>query len=334
MKTFKKNIFTTAIISVILLYGCEKGIQPPECNYIINIPDTAFKNELTNTWVPDGYMEGYIDYNEDGEICDGEAARITELYVSDSNIMDIEGIEQFVNLRHLYINGCSIESISFSSSSLLTLDCSENSLTNIDVSNMKSLIYLLCERNKLTDIDLSKNTKLKNLKCSDNLLTSIDLSNNLNLTWIKIGKNAINSLNVEHLTNLGILDISETQITTIDLSNNVNLGSLSIHGNSFSEIDLSNNINLYSLRFQGNPISVIDLSNNPNLTTIWFGNNPMTVLDISENLKVNRLGNEGEFPLEKICVWTIPFPPPGIDPYFGFQMINFPASFDGFEICD
>ena len=59
----------------------------------------------------------------------------------------------------------------------------------------------------------------------------------------------------------------------------------------------------------------------------------MTLLDISKNHNVEYLGNEGEFPFEKICVWTMPFPPSGIYP-FGFQMINFPDSFEGFEICD
>jgi hypothetical protein len=83
------------------------------------------------------------------------------------------------------------------------------------------------------------------------------------------------------------------------------------------------------VNFQGNPISEIDLSNNAALVGIYFGDNPMTMLDISKNNKVIHLDNEGEFPFEKICVWTLPFPPSE-----SFTLTNFPASFDGFEICE
>ncbi len=89
-----------------------------------------------------------------------------------------------------------------------------------------------------------------------------------------------------------------------------------------------------SVNFTGNPISEIDLSNNPDLAWIEFGDNPMPVLDVSVNYKLRSLSSKGVFPFEKICVWTLPFPPPPSDPFTDVKVVNFPASFDGFAICD
>ena len=264
---------------------------------------------MLNTWISNGDDEGYIDYNKDGEICDGEAARVTELSICDSNIRSFEGIQHFSNLRHLDFSYCNMESISISSSSLFELNCSGISLTNLDVSNMENLTKLECRSNKLTDLDLSKNTKLKYLHCDNNLLTSIDVSNNLNLIWLTIGNNNLSTINVNDLVELEYLHFEENQISTIDISKN---------------------INLQSINFMGNPVSEIDLSNNLVLSAVWFGDNPMTVLDISENHNVNFLRNDGEFPFEKICVWTLPFPPSGTY----FNTVNFPGSNEVFVICD
>lgn len=336
MKALNKIIFATAIFSLLLMYACEKKYPDLECNYNIHIPDTAFKNALINTWVVPVVnvdYEGDLDNNHDGEICDGEAAWIVNLVISDSNIRDIEGIEHFINLKSLEINGCNIESIAFNNNSLLRFDCSENSLTYLDVSKMKNLKDLECNNNLLTNLDVSNLKNLEDLSCEGNKLTELNLSKNTQLRGLKCGNNLIDSIDFSNL-NLGILHIDNNNFNTINVNNLAELFSLHFNGNQISAIDISNNIELTTLNFTGNPISEIDLSNNPNLNNIWFGNNPMTVLDISGNQKVNYLRNEGEFPLEKICVWTLPFPPAGIDPYFGFQMINFPDSFDGFEICD
>jgi Leucine-rich repeat (LRR) protein len=301
--------FSTIIISMMLMYACKKEYQPPACNYNIHIPDTAFKNALLDKWIVNGDYEGYLDENKDGEICDGEASRVMDLYISDPKIRNIEGIEHFVNLKYLDVRGCNIESISFSSSSLVELNCNDNILTTLDISRMNNLTDLWCNRNDLTDLDVSKNTQLKYLHCDNNLLSSIDLSNNLNLKWLTIGKNNISSLNVDCLSALEYFHFDE---------------------NNISAVNISKNGNLKSINFKGNPIYEIDLSKNPALTAVWFGDNPISVLDISKNQNVNFLRNDGEFPFEKICVWTLPFPPSGIY----FNTVNFPNSFNGFMICD
>ena len=48
------------------------------------------------------------------------------------------------------------------------MDCGDNNLTKLDVSNNPKLIWLYCESNQLAELDVSKNHQLNNLICSLN----------------------------------------------------------------------------------------------------------------------------------------------------------------------
>ena len=100
-----------------------------------------------------------IDTNNDGEISVAEAESVTGgLNVDNKNIVDLTGIEAFVNLTHL--------------------GCDNNQLKSLDVSRNKALEYLWCSRNQLTSLDVSQNSVLIQLHCYDNQLTSLDVSHN------------------------------------------------------------------------------------------------------------------------------------------------------------
>jgi Leucine-rich repeat (LRR) protein len=58
------------------------------------------------------------------------------------------------------------------------LDCQDNELSHLDVSDCVELEWLECQRNKLSILDVTNNTQLHHLNCSDNLLSTLDLSNN------------------------------------------------------------------------------------------------------------------------------------------------------------
>jgi hypothetical protein len=102
----------------------------------VTILDNNFLNDL---------IEQGVDKNGDGIINNDEAAEITFLEVCSSNISDFKGIEAFVNLD--------------------SLDCGDNSLTNLDLSNNHELLYLQCWRNLLTSLDVSNNPVLHYLYC-------------------------------------------------------------------------------------------------------------------------------------------------------------------------
>lgn len=114
-------------------------------------PDAAFRR-----WVLDNY-----DRNNNRELDDDEMEAIQnekEIFVSQEEIADLTGIEQFV--------------------SLAKLNCEHNLLETLDLSENTELAYLACYDNNLTELDIKANTKLGFLQCYGNQITSIDISEN------------------------------------------------------------------------------------------------------------------------------------------------------------
>jgi uncharacterized repeat protein (TIGR01451 family) len=146
---------------------------------IVTIPDANFKNALINancaTIGSDEELTD-ADSNNDGEIQESEALVVTSLRLYNQNISDLTGIESFSNLEGM--------------------DCSNNSLTTLNLNNFLSLGYLLCSNNNMTSLSLSNCFNLYRFDCDNNLMTSIDLSstrvykvyirNNPNLTYINL----------------------------------------------------------------------------------------------------------------------------------------------------
>jgi len=110
-----------------------------------SIPDTNFEQALIDL----GHDSGPID----NSILTTTIAAITSLNISNKNIEDLTGIEAF--------------------SALSTLNCSNN---------------------KLTTLDLSNNTVLLNLNCDNNLLSSLSVKNGNNLV-VKNGGGSYSALN-------------------------------------------------------------------------------------------------------------------------------------------
>ena len=104
--------------------------------------------------------------------------------------------------------------------------CSNNNLTNLDVSKNTNLTVLHCEYNKLTSLDLSKNTNLTYLDCNRNELTSLNVSKNTNLTYLDCNFNNLTSLDVRENTNLTYLDCFHNNLTSLDVSKNTKLTDL------------------------------------------------------------------------------------------------------------
>lgn len=133
------------------------------CNNIVHIPDANFKAALLahgSTITGSGIST--IDTDGDGNICTTEAAAYTgTLRLYNKSISDLTGIEAFVNTT-----------------------------------------VLECHNNQLTSINLTQNTSLTKLGVSHNQLTSLDVSQNTALTWLVAQyMNQLTSLNVRNGAN-------------------------------------------------------------------------------------------------------------------------------------
>ncbi len=146
------------------------------------IPDTLFEQILIDKGIDS-------DATVNGQLLTSDAEAVHSLiiqpldgdiYFGDLLIYDLAGIEAFVNLDTLVINGTRIE--------------------ELDVSTLVDLRYLDVFRNSLSDLDVSQNKKLTYLDITSvgeilptNYIGSIDLTQNPNLdTLMAFGVNAIN----------------------------------------------------------------------------------------------------------------------------------------------
>ena len=110
-----------------------------------NFPDFNFRENwvLKQAFAADNYLT------------DQEAASVTAIDVSSKSIADLTGIEYFT--------------------ALISLNCSDNQLTALDLSKNTALEVLDCSNNYLTALDVSKNTALKELYCYCNWIRDEDM---------------------------------------------------------------------------------------------------------------------------------------------------------------
>lgn len=153
---------------------------------ITYIPDQGFEQALINLGID---SDGIIN----GQIFTSDALAVTSLMIYDvignngEYIYDLTGIEDFINLESLIVNVTMTEELNVSTLvNLKYLDCVDNMLTFIDVSNNILLEYLdissggdVYPMNHITEIDLSNNPNIHTLKAVGGT-TKINLNNGNN----------------------------------------------------------------------------------------------------------------------------------------------------------
>ena len=199
-----------------------------ECDALISrtmtIPSPSFEQALIDL--------GY-DQTLDGSILAVVVESITSLNVSNKNITDLTGIQNFTRLINLECSSNQLTSLDVTANTALTtLDCSGNQLTSLDVSNNTALTYLNCPRNQLTSLDVSNNTALIYFSCYSNQLTSLDVSTNTALTGFLCIGNQLTSLDVRNGNNA-----NDDIYRTFDSRNNPNLTCILVDASDYSTVN-------------------------------------------------------------------------------------------------
>ncbi len=228
-------------------------------------------------------LEAGVDTDEDGLISETEARNTTSIYLPPSGIKDLTGIGAFINLDTLIVE--------------------VNPIASPDLSENISLKYLTLTGCGLNVLDISKNINLEYLDCSgniglDNFLVSLDLSGNPLLETLLCQGNELDALDISQNTMLQKLSCWRNRIPELDLSTNAALTELSCKNNWLSSLDLSHNTALVKMVCCGNRLSSLDVSANVNLALLGIDNMPT---------------------IKEVCVWTMPFPPAGVEVLMGFS---------------
>ncbi|HSD07874.1 LamG-like jellyroll fold domain-containing protein, partial [Flavobacterium sp.] len=286
------------------------------CTPYTLIPDLNFEKKLIALGIDSGVP--------DGKVPTANVDKLTSLDVSNSQIADLTGIQDFVALETLSCNGkgnywssttggdgllktldiskntklitlnCSsnqLKSLDISSNTLLkNLDCRGNVITSLDVSKNMALEYFSCYSNKLTSLDLTKNAALISLICYYNQISSLNFTANTALTTIECYSNKLVSLDVSKNTALTFLNCSSNQLSSLDVSKNASLKYLNCYSNQLSSLDVSKNVSLTSLEGSFNQLKSLDLSKNVSLSSLGCSSNQLASLDISKSVSLTSLG--------------------------------------------
>ena len=203
----------------------------------------------------------------------------TSLDLSNRKLNNLEGLEVFTNLTKL--------------------DCSNNQLTSIDLSELANLEELVCSGNSLASLDFTGAPNIKILNCSEcfGLVSrsrsfsngGLDLTGLPYLEELYCDGNDLLQLNVRNNPELSIIECNDNSLMQLDVTSNEKLTQLNCYSNKLTTIDLSHNPLLETLNLSDNLLVAIDLLANKLLKDLDVSNNSIERLDLSANTALTVL---------------------------------------------
>lgn len=227
----------------------------------------AFSDAKLIAWLKDA--RNLNGAGADGVLTLAERQAVTSLDLSGQGLTSLEGLEAFPNLETLNCSQNKLTELDLTQNPNLTrLYCTDNLLTELDVSKNPKLISLYCAYNRLTSLDVSGHGDLVALNCEMNLLTELDLSGCTSLLSLYCRNNLLKTLDLTDNTALEFIETFANQLTSIDVTHLSELNFLHIDHNKLTTLDMSGNLKLEGGGFvaRNNMVETIKLPNSPQLT--------------------------------------------------------------------
>lgn len=222
------------------------------CNITFSM--SLFANEVIKlTWsaVPISYSPGYSGY-KNIKITAPENKTFTINWGDGSSIETKIGTGDKQILSHTYADAESyIATITGSNADCLFtyFDCTNNGVTNLDICTNISLKTLLCSNNWLTEVDISHCPDLEYFDCSYNSLNELDISTNTKLIHLNCRSNDTWVNMQGYGRGISYLDFSNCELTYLDCSyNSLPLSNLYVASEMIDEIENKNFANQTIIR--------------------------------------------------------------------------------------
>ena len=243
----------------------------------------------------EAYILANFDKNGDGSISLSEANEITEIDCSGLGIRSIAEIKNFPNLISLNCSNNQISELDVSKNTALqTLSCYGNDLHLFDFSNCQNLITIYLyekDKNVITNNDSSiagsyaitiEQSPYKNLSLSfaNTKVLQFGCLNNQSLQSIDINKTDQLAI-IRADNNPSLTELNVTQISKLEILYCVN--------NKLARLDVSKNPILKVLGCSQNDITELDVKNNPQLSLLDCSSNQIGLLDLSHNTLLQTL---------------------------------------------
>ena len=166
--------------------------------------------------------------------------------------------KSFVTFEHNY-KKASKHTITISGDELRVLECYDNQLTSLDVSNCPLLKGLDCKNNQLTSLDVNNCPLLAVLKCNKNQLTGLDVSNCSALYLLDCSNNQLTNLDVSDFSALTKLNCRNNQLASLGVINCPQLSELDCRENFLANLDVSDCSALIDVDCSNNQLTAASL---------------------------------------------------------------------------
>ena len=273
-------------------------VQKGDVADVLTFEDPLFK----------AYLTANFDTNGDKEIDTKEALKITSIKCDGKSIYSLKGVEYFANLKTLDCSNNSVVELDLTQNTQLTeVKCFSNSLVDLKIDGLENLSYLDCNTNSLTAIDTNTNPALTYYNCASNVIKALDVSNNTKLEKLYCHScRLLTSLNIKNCGNLIALYLTSSSSNCVSQSTitiyNSSLQSLILGGYAkWTKADISNNAYLKAVDLSELPTLItLNCTDNAQLTSlntnkcyaikyVDCSSNILSALDLSTNRALQTL---------------------------------------------
>ena len=243
----------------------------------------------------EAYILANFDKNGDGSISLSEANEITEIDCSGLGIRSIAEIKNFPNLISLNCSNNQISELNVNkNTSLQTLSCYGNDLHLFDFSNCQNLttIYLYeKDKNVITNNDSSiAGSYAITIEQSPYKSLSLSFANTKVLQFGCLNNQSLQSIDINKTDQLAIIRIDNNpSLTELNVTQISKLEILYCVNNKLTRLDVSKNPMLKVLDCSQNDITELDVTNNPQLSLLNCSSNQIELLDLSQNTLLQTL---------------------------------------------
>ena len=159
---------------VFILFLFNLNILKAQTTYV---PDNNFEQAL----IDQGYDDVLDDYVLTSNISTIIALNLSKKNRNDPTklIRDLTGIQDFESLE--------------------SLNCKNNLIRNLDMSQNKQLKYLKCYYNAIQSLNISGNPELEILNCRNNQIQNLNIDNNAKLKVLNCIQNSLGILNLAQI---------------------------------------------------------------------------------------------------------------------------------------
>lgn len=250
-KAISRTLLASLLVIALLLCAVPSALAAGDTLATV-FPDANFRAYVKKTVLGNSSIADSASYSTYASTIEN----YNPMLDSSGDLIDLSKISSSPQMAELKLRGIDVSGKSISSlkgiekfTNLMALDCTDNSITSLDLSDNILLMYVNCASNKLTSLvtpdnapsELASSTGYANmlvfLNCKANQLTSLAVNKNTALSYLNCSSNLITSLDLSKCSGLTALGCANNKLSSISFSSSVKLKAFACENNALSALN-------------------------------------------------------------------------------------------------